>query len=356
MLQTEKLILPKILTTETIVSIATPNSKYPELFSRLGEGELILIEGTFGSALSLYSWLKKRIAKKFPEKDYRTGRIHKKELQSITSHLLIKINQHQADLKGAPVLPWLKDFFPQQDSFFISFPDFLGMNGAYQWYKNGIKYPGLNLLIHPFYGTYFPTRFEHLELFDNWLKSMKGVFSTAIDIGAGCGVLSLYLLKHGISLIDATDINPNAVYSFEKDINRNKLTENIHVYNASFFADLKKQYDLIVFNPPWIPGEAMDMIDQGMYYPEGFLEDFLSEAKNKLNPNGRIVILFSNFTISAGVTNYHPLEKAMEKAPFLKVENISKEKVRSGNAKKSTHWMNKVRENEWVELWEIKSA
>jgi hypothetical protein len=356
MLQTDKLILPEILSVETKAGIANPNSKYPELFNRLDKGEYIFLQGTYGSALSFYSWLRKRITRKFPEKDYRTGRIHKKELQKITSLLLIKIKQYKAELKGAPELPWLKEFFSGQESFYIAFPDFLGMNGAYQWYKNGIKYPGLDLLIHPFYGTYFPTRFEHIELFDNWLQSRKGVFSSSIDIGTGCGVLSLYLLKHGISGIDATDINPNAVYSFQKDINRHKLTGNIRVHQASFFEDLKKQYDLIVFNPPWIPGEASDSIDQGIYFPENFLEDFFRETKDKLNPNGRMVILFSNFSIAAGVTNYHPLEKAIKDAPFLKVENIIRLKVKQGQSKKSRHWMNTVREKEWVELWEIKST
>ncbi|WP_205727987.1 hypothetical protein [Flammeovirga pectinis] len=52
--------------------------------------------------------------------------------------------------------------------------DVQGLNSAWQWNKKGIVLPVLRNKVHPYYGVYFPTRFDHLILFDNWLKRYEG--------------------------------------------------------------------------------------------------------------------------------------------------------------------------------------
>lgn len=314
------------------------------------------MEGTYGFALSFYSWLKEKVLEQYPDKDYHSGRMFREKFQKLTSNLLVRLINHEADLKGAPKNPWMNVFYPEKDCFLISFADFLGMNGSYQWYLKGVKFPGLNYSVHPFFGVYFPTRFEHLILFDNWLEKHQGQFNETIDIGAGCGVLSFYLLKHGVNSIVATDINPNAIFSIREDLKKNKLEDKINAVEGSFFAGLKKQYDLIVFNPPWLPGEANSFIDKGIYYPDDFLESFFRQAEKHIKKEGRLVILFSNFAIAAGIINHHPLEILIKNLKTFTLVDVTRQKVTQGKEKKFKHWMNSVREKEWVELWEFKKS
>ena len=69
---------------------------------------------------------------------------------------------------------------------------------------------GRNITINPYYGAYFPTRFDHLKLFDKWLKKYTGSKEKAIEIGVGSGILSYQLIKNGFSDIYASDTNKNA--------------------------------------------------------------------------------------------------------------------------------------------------
>ena len=100
-------------------------------------------------------------------------------------------------MKKGPTIGWLEKLYPASGDFLLTFPQIQGLNSAWQWYTNGIVIPVLRNKIHPYYGVYFPTRFEHLVLFDNWLKRYNGLKKTAIDIGIGSGILSLMLVKHG---------------------------------------------------------------------------------------------------------------------------------------------------------------
>jgi methylase of polypeptide subunit release factors len=80
-------------------------------------------------------------------------------------------------------------------------------------------------------------------MFDKWLGRNRGMFSSATDIGTGCGILSFLMAKHGIEKIHATDINPNAVYSTRKEIERLKLTGKIIIEQLPLFGSQKKPED-----------------------------------------------------------------------------------------------------------------
>ena len=350
----DSLILPEIFPCDLDVLKVHPNSNFSETMKALEEGKQFVMEGTYGSALSFYTWIKTNIASKHRDRDYKSGRTYRDKLQKITSKLLVKVADYKVELRGAPDNYLIKEFYNGHDCFLISLPDFLGMNGAYQWYQKGIKFPGLKRKIYPYYGVYFPTRFDHLELFDNWLTENKDKFKEAADIGTGCGVLAFYMAKHGIESVDATDINPNAIISLEKDLKRINPAPNINPVMGEFFAGSVKQYDLIVFNPPWLPGISNSLIDKGVYYSDDLLEKFFEEAEKYLKPGGRIVLLFSNFAQLAGMTDQHPVETILNKSASFSVVNVGKQKVAQGKSKKNKHWMSTVREKEWVELWEIK--
>ncbi len=72
-------------------------------------------------------------------------------------------------------------------------------------------------------------------------------FKSALDIGTGTGVIAIYLVKNGHNC-DGTDVNPLAVECAIMNAKRNNCKINFFVSNL--FDNVKKKYDLIIFNAP----------------------------------------------------------------------------------------------------------
>ncbi|MDR4989337.1 MAG: methyltransferase, partial [Bacteroidales bacterium] len=257
------LITPVIRSPGSWYTEAGPGTPFRSILKRLQNGQNICLTGTYGFAMSFYAWLKKYVEQRFPVSDYPSSRRHRKALFTLQSRIWISFRDHFPELMKSPANPWISAFYPETGVFLMTFTDYLGMNGAWQWFQKGIQYPVLNHLVHPFYGTYFPSRYDHLTLFDRWVPEHRN-FRRVLDIGCGCGILSFILLKHGIREIHATDINPNAVFSFRQDIHRvfGDGQNDLFIEKADLLGSfVPGAGDLILFNPPWIPeppGKELD--------------------------------------------------------------------------------------------------
>ncbi len=347
----DDLLKPEIFDPDKNSGTFSAGMNYSRALIELESGSTLTVRGSYATAISFYSWLKKRISSKYPVYDHISSRKTRRVLNETAGKILAGIKGHSIDLSGAPEIPWLKEFYPDNHDFLIPLTDLLGMNGAWQWYKNGVTYPVLEQKLHPFYGAYFPSRTGHLVMFDNWLSANLKKFSYALDIGTGCGVLSLIMAKHGIEKIHATDVNPNAVYSASLEFARIKMAERISVEKASLFGSAREVRGLVVFNPPWIPGKCMNMMDRGIYYEKGFFENFFREADKRMAPGSTLAIIFSSFAIEAGIAEFNPVEKftGLNNCFILKQKNTGKVTERTGNSSRS--WINRIREKEETELW-----
>ncbi len=204
--------------------------------------------------------------------------------------------------------------------------------------------------IYPFYGTYFPTRFDHLILFDNWLKRYEGPKKTAIDVGIGSGVLSFQMIKHGFQKVFGTDSNPNAIVGLTEFMGDTKLSRKIELDFGHLFGKWKKQTELIVFNPPWLPqSHDPGRIDEAIYYTKNLFPEFFAEAKQRLLPDGKLVVFFSNLAQITNVTKEHPIEKELAEGGKFQLEKWFKKTVKAASekTKRDQHW----RSSEEVELW-----
>lgn len=349
----EEFLKPEVFPAKQPINEVTPGMHFRKILALLRNGKTVCLTGTYGFALTFYSWLKKQNNFKFLVKDYQSSRKNRETLRLMTANLMIRVQDHRAALEKAPDIPWLPDFYPEHKDFLIRFSDFLGMNGAWQWYSNGIKFPVLEDKMHPFYGVYFPTRYEHLLLFDKWLAKNTG-FTKALDIGTGCGVLALMMLKHGIPFVHTTDINPNAVYSAALEFERNKLLSKTIIEQASFTGSYEPDgNDLIVFNPPWIPAQTSTELDLATYYDPGFFEKFFSSVHTKMRSDTTLVLLFSDFAKVAGINSQHPIETEIQnKTRFLPVEKLEAPITQKPSKRKT--WLEEIRKREKVELWVMK--
>lgn len=319
------------------------------------KGNPILIKAFYNDGLSLLQDLHNHLKLKLPNKSFKEQQAYRSEYYRLSNLILLEIADQKLLVKKAPNIGWLEKLYPENSHFYLTFPQIQGLNSAWQWYKNGVSIPILRNKIHPYYGTYFPTRFEHLVLFDNWLKHYEGPKKTAIDVGVGCGVLSLQMVQHGFQKVYATDINPNAIVGLAEFMGTTKLSRKIELDLGSLFGKWKKQTELIVFNPPWLP-ETHDLgsIDAAIYYKKTLFPDFFSEAKKRLLPDGKLVLIFSNLAQITNVTTEHPIERELAEGNRFLLEKCYKKSVKSASkkTKRDQHW----RSLEAVELWVLKNS
>ncbi|MDA3952017.1 MAG: methyltransferase [Bacteroidales bacterium] len=319
----------------------------------LVDGYHVLIVDFYSSGLTILSELKNYLKNKYTDQSFREQRDFRSEFRELSHRLLLLVNNNKLVVRKAPEIGWLKTLYPELNEFLLPFPQVQGLNSSWQWYEKGISIPGLEKKIHPFFGTYFPTRFEHLKLFENWLKQYKGDKKSAIDIGIGSGVLSLQMLKHGFEKVYGTDTNPNAIIGLNESLNKNKLNSKIDLLHGDLFANCNVKTELIVFNPPWIPASHdLEGIDKAIYYDYDLFPRFFSEAEKHLKPNGRIVLLFSNLAQITKVGENHPIEEELSKGGRFQKELFIQKKVdqASKNTRRNQNW----RSSELVELWVLK--
>jgi hypothetical protein len=317
------------------------------------EGYSVLITDFYSAGLEILNEISKYIRLQHPDQSFPGKRAARAAYQELSNRVFLKINSHKLLVRKAPEIGWIKILYPDFQQFLLSFPQVQGLNSSWQWYKNGLYIPVLHKKIYPWYGTYFPTRFEHLELFGNWLKQYKGDKNQAIDVGIGSGVLAMQMLNHGFSNVCGTDTNPNAIIGLDDYIVSNQIQQKLTVIQGDLFDNCPKAADVIVFNPPWLPADgASDGLDAAIYYPDTLFPRFFDEAAKYLKSQGRLVILFSNLAEISEIGSVHPIISELEKENrFSKVQLMTKQ-VRAASSKTKRELS--IRRQEKVELWELK--
>ena len=318
-------------------------------------GQYVLIEDFYSSGLTLLNALKQLIKKKHSDQSFQGQREFRSAFRELSHRLLLLVSSHKLSVRKAPQIGWLRILYPDLNEFVLPFTQVQGLNSAWQWYEKGISIPVLDHKIHPYYGTYFPTRFEHLRLFDNWLNRYDGDKKTALDIGIGCGVLSFQMINHGFTKICGTDSNPNAIVGLDEDLTKQDLHSKISLIHGDLFADCKLKTELIVFNPPWLPATYhLGGLDKAIYYDQDLFPRFFLEATKHLKPDGIVVLLFSNLGRITSVDNFHPIEAELASGGRFEKALLIQKKVRSAsrNTRRNQNW----RTSEMVELWVLKQA
>ncbi len=332
----------------------TKGSNIDLTIQELLKGNEVLIDVFFSDGIKLVKELHEYLKLNIPNKSFQEQRDYRSTYRKLSNLILLEVINQKLCVKKSPKIGWLKKLYSENDHFFLTFPQIQGLNSAWQWYENGISLPVLRNKIHPYYGTYFPTRFEHLVLFNNWLKYYKGAKKSAIDVGVGCGVLSLQMVQAGFQKVYGTDINPNAIIGLSEFMGTTKLSRKIELDFGHLFGKWDKQTELIVFNPPWIPGgKDLTNIDDAIYYNETLFPDFFKEAKKRLLPEGKLLIIFSNLAQITNVTSEHPVETELVNGNRFQLERCFKKSVKSASSKtkRDQNW----RSSEEVELWVLTS-
>jgi hypothetical protein len=347
-LQPEK---PDIITSGVVEVVSFYDGMNPDvIIPVLLNGEYVLIEDYYHNGLEVLKELRETIRENYRYNTFQEEQQFRSTYRDASHRLLLMVRDGSLVVKKAPEIGWFEELYPEESEFLISFPDVQGLNSSWQWYTNGLEIEILDMEIYPYYGVYFPTRFDHLELFDEWLQDYTRDKLKAIDVGIGSGILSFQLLQHGFCEVVGTDINKNAILGVAQEASRLGYEDRLVLKYGDLFADYDTQAELIVFNPPWLLSDReLDTgIDRAIYYKQGLFPRFFREAKKYLAAGGRLAILFSNLGEVVEVNQTHPIRHELITSDrFEKIKYLERKVEVGSNRTKRKNW----REDEKVELW-----
>lgn len=128
-------------------------------------------------------------------------------------------------------------------------------------------------------------------------KNLKGM--RCLDMGTGSGIIAEKMIRVGAEKVVAADINPEAVKEASEKL---EDKENVTVIESDLFENIEGKFDLIAFNPPYLPGDELDEdmedreIWRGGESGEEFTEEFLETAKEYLKADGEIFFVVSSLS------------------------------------------------------------
>ncbi|HOW37173.1 MAG TPA: methyltransferase domain-containing protein [Candidatus Pacearchaeota archaeon] len=118
-----------------------------------------------------------------------------------------------------------------------------------------------------------------------------------LDMGSGSGIQSTNLINQDVSErnIVLVDINPDTISFLKKKFTNSKiiLSNLFEKLNSE-----KNKFDLILFNPPYLPENKFDkgLDTTGGKNGSEVINNFLVQAKKYLSKNGKIIVLTSSLT------------------------------------------------------------
>lgn len=128
------------------------------------------------------------------------------------------------------------------------------------------------------------------------LKKQVKLFSknkTVLDMGSGSGIQAETALSSEAKSVLASDINPESI-ALLKSI-------GIQTIKSNLFQNINGKFDLIIFNPPYLPEDKREdkesqLATTGGKKGDEILIKFLKQAKIHLNKQGVILTLLSSLT------------------------------------------------------------
>ncbi len=127
-----------------------------------------------------------------------------------------------------------------------------------------------------------------LSILKNFVKDKK-----VLDIGSGSGILAEEALKSGAKSVTASDIESESISLLRE--------KKITAINSDLFSNINDKFDLIIFNPPYLPEDkredkASALSTTGGKNGDEIILKFLKEVKNHLAKKGSILLLLSSLT------------------------------------------------------------
>jgi len=168
--------------------------------------------------------------------------------------------------------------------------------------------------------VYSPQEDSHLlgKEARKYILNLKNKDIKVLDMGSGSGIQAQTCIKAGIKKenILCVDIDKESV-KFIKN-------QKIKVIRSDLFSKIKGKFDLIIFNPPYLPEHKHDKAKDTTGGKKGYetIIKFLKQAKLHVNKKGVILLLFSslsdpNFILEYALKHGYRANKLSEESLFF---------------------------------------
>ncbi|MGV8845075.1 DUF7059 domain-containing protein [Tessaracoccus sp.] len=131
--------------------------------------------------------------------------------------------------------------------------------------------------------------------------TMRDHVTRALDLGTGCGVQSLHLVRHADEVV-GTDLNPRALDHAALGAELSAVSIDFRL--GSLFEPVQgERFDLIVSNPPYVmspPGGERLTYREGDLVADGLVEAIVRQAPEHLADGGSLQLL-TNWAIIDGI-------------------------------------------------------
>lgn len=140
--------------------------------------------------------------------------------------------------------------------------------------------------------TVYPPR-EDTYLLKETAEKLDLEGKKVLEIGCGNGVVTRTLEKQG-GQITAVDKNENALEATRGQLDS---PEEHFLKESDLFSDVEGKFDLIVFNPPYLPGNP-DLGDEEKWFigEENIVKKTLEQANEYLAFKGELLMVVSSHT------------------------------------------------------------
>jgi release factor glutamine methyltransferase len=131
-----------------------------------------------------------------------------------------------------------------------------------------------------------------------------------LDVGTGLGIQARAALEVGAKQVLAVDIDSEVI--------RKLKGEKFQVRKSDLFSNVSGKFDLIVFNPPYLPHDEREDLESARATTGGKRGDelivrFLNEVKNYLDENGAALLVVSSLTPLTRIRKVLMAKKLKEK-------------------------------------------
>ena len=122
------------------------------------------------------------------------------------------------------------------------------------------------------------------------------VSGDVLDMGTGSGIQAVTAaLKQDVASVLAVDITPEALREAEKRADNAGVSGKISFLLSDLFDEVNGRYNWIIFNSPYLPSEgAAD--EHAWAGGAELIERFLAGALDHLEPEGSILLIYSNLS------------------------------------------------------------
>jgi release factor glutamine methyltransferase len=140
---------------------------------------------------------------------------------------------------------------------------------------------------------------------------------TFLDLGSGSGIQTKAAMESGATSVLAADIDLETVNHLK--------SKGIPSVRSDLFSNIKGKFNLIAFNPPYLPEDMREpkssrKATTGGKKGDEIILKFLKSAKSHLNKNGVILLVISSLTHKSRILT-------LLKKQALNKEVLSKKKL-----------------------------